>query len=874
MSALARLLSFGDSNEGELRRLRKVVERVNALRESTAALSADDLRNRTAVFRDRLAKGETLDDILPDAFAAVREASTRTLKQTHFDVQLMGGMALHRGHIAEMRTGEGKTLVASLALYLNALEGRGAHLVTTNDYLAKTGAGWMAPIYDALGVTVAYIAHERSAVYDPSVTLEELDWRHQHWRAVDRRSAYLADITYGQNSEFGFDYLRDNMVMELADKVQRELHYAIVDEADSILIDEARTPLIISSAAEDSSELYNTFARVATRLQPDVHYVVEEKHHAVSLTEEGIAQAERMLGRKNLYEGDVTAIHYLDNAVRARALYRKDKEYIVSPGGEIVIIDEFTGRQMPGRRWSDGLHQAVEAKEGLKIQRETRTFATITIQNYFRMYHKLAGMTGTAATEAEELFKVYKLDVTTIPTNKPMVRVDNPDLVYRTEQGKWDAVVEEVRQRNEKGQPVLIGTTSVEKSQALSEELKRHGIKHEVLNAKNHDREALVIAQAGHKRAVTLSTNMAGRGVDILLEPGVVELGGLHVIGTERHEARRIDNQLRGRAGRQGDPGSSRFYTSLEDELIRIFASERIAGLMTRLGFDDSAPIESGMVTGAITQAQIKVETRNFDIRKRALEFDDVLNNQRNVIYDQRKTILELGDVRETVLDFLHDDVATLVDEHASGSEPEEWDLDALAAGLRAILGIGDDFTKAAFDGVDSQEALAAKVDELVDETYDAREKAFGPELMRAVERWVLLRMIDTHWTEHLTAMEELREGIYLRGYGQQDPLVAYKNEAHTFFEQMTGRIATGVAQAILRVTVKTAEQAEAEEKQKAAGQPAADANRELSSGRASPADPNRPGSAAAPTRPAKLPGRNEPCFCGSGKKYKKCHGR
>ena len=555
MSALTKLFSLVDSNEAEVRRLRKVVDQVNALTAETAALSDDELRRRTASFRERLAAGKTLDDILPEAFAAVREAGTRTLKQTHFDVQLLGGIALHRGHIAEMKTGEGKTLVASLALYLNALEGKGAHLVTTNDYLAKTGAGWMAPIYHALGMTVSYIAHDKSAMYDPSITLDELDPRHQHWRDVSRRDAYLADITYGQNSEFGFDYLRDNMVMDLDQTVQRELHYGIVDEADSILIDEARTPLIISSQAEDASQLYYSFARVAARLVESEDYILEEKHHAVTLTEAGIEKAEQLLNRPNLYEGDVSAVHYLDNALKARALYHKDKEYIVTPANEIVIIDEFTGRQMPGRRWSDGLHQAVEAKEGVKIQQETRTHATITIQNYFRMYAKLAGMTGTAATEAEELFKVYKLEVTQIPTNRPMVRQDLKDLVYRTEQGKWDAVVAEVTERNTKGQPVLIGTTSVEKSQALSDELARHGIKHDVLNAKNHEREALIIADAGQRGAVTLSTNMAGRGVDILLGDGVRELGGLHVIGTERHEARRIDNQLRGRAGRQGDHG-------------------------------------------------------------------------------------------------------------------------------------------------------------------------------------------------------------------------------------------------------------------------------------------------------------------------------
>src|SRR5436309_1451882 len=514
-----------------------------------------------------------------------------------------------------------------------------------------------------------------------------------------------------------------------------------------------------------------------------------------------------------MYEGDVTAVHYLDNAVKAKALYLKDREYVVKDG-EVVIVDEFTGRLMPGRRWSDGLHQAVEAKERVKIQRETRTYATITIQNYFRMYDKLAGMTGTAATEAEEIYKVYKLEVTVIPTNKPMVRKDDPDLVYKTEQGKWDALVRDVKERNTRGQPVLIGTTSVDKSQRLSDELRRHGLKHEVLNAKNHEREALIIAGAGQQGAITVSTNMAGRGVDILLGEGVKELGGLHVIGTERHEARRIDNQLRGRSGRQGDPGNTRFYNSLEDDLIRIFASDRIAGLMTRLGFDDAAPIESGMVTGGITQAQIKVETRNFDIRKRALEFDDVLNNQRNVIYSERRKILEKGDVHETVLGYLHDEAAGIVDAEATSTDAEDWDVEKIAQLLGALLGRAD-LTKKDFGEITSQDALGDRVAQLVDETYEKREQELGPEISRAVERWVMLRTIDTHWIEHLTAMEELREGIYLRGYGQQDPLVAYKREAHDFFEQMRARIAGGVAQTIMRVSVRTAEQAEQEEQQK-----------------------------------------------------------
>ncbi|TMC04671.1 MAG: preprotein translocase subunit SecA [Chloroflexi bacterium] len=837
MSVLGRIF---DSNEAELRRLKKVVVKINALEAGTKALSDDALRARTAEFRDRLAKGETLDDILPEAFAVVRDAARRTLGQRHFDVQLMGAMALHKGHIAEMKTGEGKTLVASAALYLNALAGKGAHLVTTNDYLAKTGAGWMAPIYDLLGMTVAYIAHEKSAIYDTSVVLEAVDERHRHWRDVTRREAYLADITYGQNSEFGFDYLRDNMVDDLARMVQRDLYYAIVDEADSILIDEARTPLIISSPAEDVSEQYHRFASVAKKLRPETDYLLEEKQHAVSLTEEGIAKTEKMLGIQNMYEGDVTAVHFMDNALKAHAMYHRDKEYVVKDG-EVVIVDEFTGRLMPGRRWSDGLHQAVEAKEAVKIQRETRTFATITIQNYFRMYEKLAGMTGTAATEAEELFKVYKLEVTQIPTHRPMVRKDDPDLVYATEKGKWNAVIADVKQRNQRGQPVLIGTTSVEKSQQLSDELRRHGIKHEVLNAKNHEREALIIAEAGQRGAVTLSTNMAGRGVDILLGQGVVDLGGLHVIGTERHEARRIDNQLRGRSGRQGDPGTTRFFNSLEDDLIRIFASERVAGLLGKMGMNDEAPIESGMVTGAITQAQIKVETRNFDMRKRALEFDDVLNNQRNEIYKDRRKILEKGDVRETVLDFLHDEASAIVDAEATSPDPEDWDLHKLAAALGAL--VGHDLAEGSFGEPSGLEELRDTVAQIV---------------------------------EHLTAMEELREGIYLRGYGQQDPLVAYKREAHDYFQQMQSRVAAGVAQTVLRVSVRTAEQAEQTEQQQGSAPPqqtSTSGNGTTATGRADLRTNRDEQTPTTSTGKAKL-GRNDPCWCGSGKKFKKCHGR
>src|SRR6266540_2618753 len=800
---------LGTKNERELKKIRPIVARVNELEPKMKALSPQDFPRLIGEWKEQVqAKGRSLEDLMPEAFALVREAGIRALGMRHFDVQLIGGAVLHSGKIAEMKTGKGKTLVATLLCVLNALAGRGVHVVTVNDYLARRDAEWMGRLYRFCGLTTGVIVH--------GLTDRE------------RQVAYGSDITYGQNNEFGFDYLRDNMKFRLQDYVQGELNFAIVDEVDSILIDEARTPLIISGPSDESSKLY----------APE----------------------------------EIETLHHVEQALRAHHIYRNEVDYVVKDG-EVIIVDEFTGRLMPGRRWSDGLHQAVEAKEGVKIQRETRTFATITIQNYFRMYEKLAGMTGTAATEAEELFKVYKLEVTQIPTHRPMVRKDDPDLVYATEQGKWNAVIQDVKERNQRGQSVLIGTTSVDKSQRLPDELRRHGIKHEVLNAKNHEREALIIADAGQQGAVTLSTNMAGRGVDILLGPGVVDRGGLHVIGTERHEARRIDNQLRGRSGRQGDPGTTRFFNSLEDDLIRIFASERVAGLLGSMGMNDDQPIESRMVGGAITQAQIKVETRNFDMRKRALEFDDVLNNQRNEIYKDRRKILEKGDVRETVLDFLHDEAAAILDAEATSSDPEDWDLDKLAAALGALVGRG--LAAGSFGEASALDELRETVAKIVDDAYEAKEAELGdPEVMRAVERWVMLRTIDAHWIEHLTAMEELREGIYLRGYGQQDPLVAYKREAHDYFEQMQARVATGVAQTVLRVSVRTAEQAEQTEQQQGSApqQTSTSGNGTTATGRAD-LRTNRDEHTPMTSTGKKL-GRNDPCWCGSGKKFKKCHGR
>src|SRR5882672_539422 len=990
MSGLWRVF---DSNEGELRRLRKIAQRVNALEETAKAFTDDELRRRTELFRERLAKDETLDDLLPEAFAAVREAARRHLGQRHFDVQLLGGMALHKGHIAEMKTGEGKTLVASLALYLNALEGKGAHLVTTNDYLAKTGAGWMAPIYHALGMSVAYIAHEKSAVYDPSVMIEAVDPRHQHWRDVTRRDAYLADITYGQNSEFGFDYLRDNMVDDLSNVVQRELNFAIVDEADSILIDEARTPLIISSPAEDSAELYYRFASVAEKLNEGSDYVIEEKHKAVTLTEEGVTRAERLLNIPNIYEGDVSAVHYLDNAVKAKALYLKDREYVVKDG-EVVIVDEFTGRLMPGRRWSDGLHQAVEAKEGVKIERENQTLATITFQNYFRMYKKLAGMTGTAATEAAEFSKIYNLEVTIIPTNQTLIRIESPDVVYRTEKEKFEAVVNGILQEDnslangirhyhERGQPVLVGTISIEKSETIAELLKKSGIPHQVLNAKQHERESRVVAQAGRKGAVTVATNMAGRGTDILLggnpefltreyflknklampyaaapavigsdgasgngaqptvpmvlfqnegkifqvpadqwkpiydqfsgqckseHDEVVNLGGLHILGTERHEARRIDNQLRGRAGRQGDPGSSRFFLSLEDDLMRIFGGERVKALMYRLGMTEGVPIESKLISRRIENAQKSVEAQNFDARKHLLEYDDVMNKQRETIYGIRRSALEGKDQRDYVLEIAEDVARELVKTFCPREQhPDQWNSAQFLAEMNSQFGI-DAKAAGADPATLSHDDLSEAAVKAVTNRYDEKEKQFTSELMRWLERRIILDVVDSQWKNHLLSLDHLKEGIGLRGYGQKDPLVEFKKEAFVLFEDMMARIDNETIRYLFHIQMQQAERHPDEMQTRPDAQQAslprrssggAQAAVASAAARASESEPQRlpevarqlerkqqrqqkdlqyqtgPAQAEAPkpVRAGAKVGRNDPCPCGSGKKYKKCHG-
>ena len=742
---------LGDSNEREIKKLQKTVDKINALESTMERLSDSELRNKTEEFKGRLAKGETLDDILPEAFAVVREAAKRTLNMRPFDVQLMGGIVLHQGRIAEMKTGEGKTLVATMPVYLNALTGKGVHVVTVNDYLAKRDSEWMGQIYKFLGLEVGLIVHG-------------LDYQ-------ERKKAYNADITYGTNNEFGFDYLRDNMVLHKEHMVQRPLNYAIVDEVDSILIDEARTPLIISGQLEESTDIYYKFARIVPRVVLNEDYTIDEKAHSVIPTEKGIKKCEQFLGVDNLYdEENIELLHHLQQALKAHALMKRDRDYVVKDG-QVIIVDEFTGRLMFGRRYSDGLHQAIEAKEGVKVENESKTLATITFQNYFRMYKKLAGMTGTAATEEEEFRSIYGLDVVVIPTNKPMIRVDYPDVIYKTEKAKLNAVVEEIEDCYRRGQPVLVGTVSIEKSELLSSMLKRKGIPHQVLNAKYHEKEAEIVARAGQKGAVTIATNMAGRGTDIVLGEGVPELGGLHIIGTERHESRRIDNQLRGRAGRQGDPGSSRFYISLEDDLMRLFGGDNIKGIMDKLGMEEDQPIEHPIITKSIENAQKKVEAHNFNIRKHVLEYDDVMNTQREVIYSQRRQVLENENTKDSIIDMITQVIDRLLDIYVSKDiHPEEWDLKGLSEYLMDIFQIRYDFEGKEQDL--SRDDLRQELISKALAAYDKKEEELGSDTMRELERYVLLKTVDQKWMDHIDAMDQLREGIGLRAYGQRDPVM------------------------------------------------------------------------------------------------------
>ncbi len=898
---------FGSKHERDVKRMLPIVQQINDLEPEISALTDDQLRQKTAEFRERMrpvveamdaAKKEVprdenqvaaakedlqaaLDDLLPEAFAVCREAAKRVLNMRHFDVQLMGGVVLHRGKIAEMKTGEGKTLVATLAVYLNALTGCGVHVVTVNDYLARRDSEWMGRIYKHLGLTVGVIQN--------------------HFGDRERQDAYRCDVTYGTNNEFGFDYLRDNMKFELEAMVQRDHVYGIVDEVDSILIDEARTPLIISGPSEESPSKYYDVDRIIPRLMPD-DYQVDEKQHTAVLTEEGVAHAEKLLGVENLYDpANMDTLHAVQQGLRAHTLYKLDVEYVVKDG-EVLIVDEFTGRLMPGRRWSDGLHQAVEAKEGVKIEAENQTLATITFQNYFRMYDKLAGMTGTADTEAAEFDSIYKLEVVVIPPNRPMIRKDNPDLVYRTEHEKFAAISEEIKELHKAGQPALVGTISIEKSEHLASLLKRQGVPHVVLNAKHHEREAEIVAQAGHKGAVTIATNMAGRGTDILLggnpeflaaqkareveDPAarkrieeevreqwghdheeVVSLGGLHILGTERHESRRIDNQLRGRSGRQGDPGSSRFYLSLEDDLMRIFGSDRISGLMQRLGMEEGVPIEHGMVTRAIERAQKQVEGRNFEARKHLLEYDDVMNKQRESIYTLRRSILDGREGKDYILNAADEIVEYLVDTHYPEDQREHPNEVELNAELYDFFGV--DLKAADVDlSAMRREEVTANLKQAVNQRYDQKEAAIGAEAMRLHEKYLLLQVIDQQWKDHLLNIDHLKEGIGLRGYGQRDPLIEYKKESFDLFQEMMERIQDRVVKFLWKIEVVVEREGEQREVQRVQ--------------RSLPQAPKQQpmffsGSGGPSTQTVKhrepKVGRNDPCPCGSGKKYKKCHG-
>ena len=905
---LTRILNiiFGSKNEREIKALRPVVERINSLEPALTSLSDQALADKTQTFKKRLADGATLDDLLPDAFAVCREVSKRRLNMRHFDVQLIGGMILHRGRIAEMKTGEGKTLVATLPIYLNALEGKGAHLITVNDYLAKRDAQWMGQIYHGLGLSVGVIQHDASFLFDPAY--DAADKRLQHLRPCTRQEAYHADITYGTNNEFGFDYLRDNLIVhDINQCVQRELHYAIVDEVDSILIDEARTPLIISGPTEESTDLYYRINAIIPQLKQERDYTIEEKTKTAALTEDGNVRIEKLLGVDNLYDpANMDQVHHVIKALQAHAIYKRDVDYVVKDG-EVLIVDEFTGRLMPGRRWSDGLHQAVEAKEGVKIANENQTLASVTFQNYFRMYKKLAGMTGTADTEAPEFAKIYNLDVNVIPTNRAMIRKDYADIVYRTEKEKFNAIVDEIKECYERGQPVLVGTISIEKSERLAGYLKRHGIKHNVLNAKYHEKEAEIIAQAGQKGTVTIATNMAGRGTDILLggnadflykrflyqegnealpeeqkkamleqinkeceadRKDVVALGGLHILGTERHESRRIDNQLRGRAGRQGDPGSSRFYLSLEDDLMRIFASERVSQMMLKLGMEEGVPIEHGMVTRAIANAQKKVEAHNFDIRKQLLEYDDVMNKQREVIYKHRRAILTGEDLSEQIKHMMKQDVDSLLDIHCPEEQyPEEWDFKGLIEALHSQFGLTFTHNGSGPGTAEElkelgREALRQELRERVQKIYAQKETELGSELLRQLEKMVMLQVIDYHWKDHLLSMDHLRDGIGLRGYGQKDPLIEYKREGYDMFAAMMSRIKGDVLDRLFHIQA-----VKGEEPPPVIREPAVPLRMSFNRGEEE-AKPQAP-----VHRTADKVGRNDPCPCGSGKKYKKCHG-
>ena len=877
-----------DSNEKALIRLKPLLERINSLEKEVKSLKEEQFKEKTAEFKIRLSKGETLDDILPEAFALVREAALRTIGERPFDVQVLVAIALYRGMAVEQRTGEGKTLSASMPLYLNSLTKRGVHLVTVNDYLARVGCGWMGPIFNLLNVSVSAMIHDQSFLYDPKFEDKDAqDWRLKFLRPISRKEAYQADVTYGINSEFGFDYLRDNMVSDIGRIVQREQHFAIVDEVDSVLIDEARTPHIISAPDTKPTEKYHQFAKLVQKLTSKMDYEVDEKLRTASLTEHGILKIEKMLGFPNLYEKDFEKVHLIEAALKARALFKRDKDYIVKDN-QVIIVDEFTGRLLHGRRFSEGIHQSIEAKEGVRIQQESRTLATVSLQNYFRMYEKLAGMTGTAATEAEEFHRIYELEVVVIPTHKPLIRKDHSDVVYKTVRAKYGAVAKDIEECHQNGQPVLVGTTSIENNEIIAQLLSRKGIPHQLLNAKHHQKEAMIIAQAGKKGAVTVATNMAGRGVDIILggappnkytvkdkkeyqrelnewqkaHDDVIKFGGLHVIGTERHESRRIDNQLRGRSGRQGDPGSSRFFVSLEDEIMRIFGGEQVMNLMTRFNMPEDIPLEHAMVSKSIEQAQIKVEGFHFDSRRHLVDYDDVLNKQREIIYKKRRQFLKGEGLKEDILEKIKGEVDNFVSVfEAEGLAKEE--KEKIIREFSAIIPLSDQEKKEINLAIKDKEkdGIIEYLTDFAQKFYEKREKQVSPEVMRQIERWVTLSTIDEFWMNHLDALADLREGVGLRGYAQRDPLLEYKNEAFLIFERLVGSIDYQITHRIFKVHVsmaprETALQAAARQ---AITQPAGQGGRVV-----------RP--QTSPARQIKKIGRNDLCPCGSGKKFKKCH--
>ncbi|MBU1563480.1 preprotein translocase subunit SecA [Patescibacteria group bacterium] len=831
MSILNRFL--GDPNERELKKIEPLVDEINKLESKFESFSDEQLKEKSEELKKKVHKN--LDDILPEAFALVREAAKRTLNQRHFDSQLVGGIVLHQGKIAEMKTGEGKTLAATLAVYLNALAGQGVHVVTVNDYLSRRDVNWMGPVYHLLGLTCSCLNHEKAYLFEPQAKPDEneVTIEMENLKEVTRKDAYAADITYGTNNEFGFDYLRDNMAPNLEIMAQREPNFAIIDEVDSILIDEARTPLIISMPDAESTKLYEQFCQITPQLKENTDYNIDEKARAASLTEEGINKVEKILGLDNIYEqGGIRYVHHLEQALRAQVLFKRDKNYVVKDG-QVIIVDEFTGRLMPGRRYSDGLHQALEAKEKVNVQQESRTLASITFQNYFRMYQKLSGMTGTAITSAEEFHEVYKLEVIIIPTNKPMVRNDLSDSVYKTEKGKFMAIAHEVKERHQKGQPVLIGTVSIEKNELLSAYLKKVGVPHQILNAKNHEQEAKIISQAGQKGTVTVATNMAGRGVDIVLADGVVQLGGLCVIGTERHEARRIDDQLRGRSGRQGDPGLSQFFVCLEDELMRIFGGDRIKSMMEMLKIPEDQPIENKMVSKAIESAQGKIEGYNFDIRKHILEYDDVMNRQRETIYKKRKDILVKDDLKKETLEMIREEIERFVQFHSQ----EKINYKEIAEIAKSIFPVSqDEPLEKILENLGASEKISEYLIKIAKENYQKKEEEVENKNMRQIEKYVLLRSIDTLWMDHLDNMDHLRDSVRLRAYGQKDPLVEYKNEGIKMFRKLLESIQATVVNTIYKVSLAPVLSSEVLTK---AGQ-------------------------------QKI-GRNSPCPCGSGKKFKKC---